>query len=160
MEASQLSVKFGAKHFRVLEIQKKMATLQEQIKGGQSMLDDRLRADYERSVRDEANLRNELEVAKGEAVQQNQASIQYSVLQQDLETAKALYTDFLNKTSQADIQRAEQFNNVRLIESAETPAADRAEPQPNDPARFRHQPRPGRRPGLPYGEHEHHRKEC
>jgi polysaccharide biosynthesis transport protein len=121
VEASQLSVKFGAKHFRVLEIQKKMATLQEQIKGGQSMLDDRLRADYERAVRDEANLRNELELAKGEAVQQNQASIQYSVLQQDLETAKALYTDFLNKTSQADIQRAEQFNNVRLIESAETP---------------------------------------
>jgi hypothetical protein len=85
------------------------------------MLDDRLRADYERAVRDEANLRNELEVAKGEAVQQNQASIQYSVLQQDLETAKTLYTDFLNKTSQADIQRAEQFNNVRVIESAETP---------------------------------------
>ena len=121
VEASQLSVKFGAKHFRVQEIQKKMATLQEQIKGSQSMLDDRLKADYERAVRDEANLRNELEVAKSEAVQQNQASIQYSVLQQDLETAKALYTDFLNKTSQADIQRAEQFNNVRLIESAETP---------------------------------------
>jgi capsular exopolysaccharide family len=121
VEASRLSVKFGAKHFSVQEIQKKMATLQEQIKGSQSMLDDRLRADYERAVRDEANLRNELEIAKGEAVQQNQASIQYSVLQQDLETAKALYTDFLNKTSQADIQRAEQFNNVRLIESAETP---------------------------------------
>ena len=106
--------------FQVLEIQKKWPPSRSRLRG-QSMLDDRLRADYERSVRDEADLRNELEVAKGEAVQQNQASIQYSVLQQDLETAKALYTDFLNKTSQADIQRAEQFNNVRLIESAETP---------------------------------------
>ncbi len=121
VEASQLSVRFGAKHPRVQEIQKKMATIEEQIKGSQSMLEDRLKADYERAVRDEANFKNELEVAKGEAVQQNQASIQYSVLRQDLETAKSLYTDFLNKTSQADIQRAEQFNNVRLIESAETP---------------------------------------
>jgi polysaccharide biosynthesis transport protein len=121
VEASQLSVKYGAKHPRLLEIQKKMATLQEQIKGSQSMLDDRLKADYERAVRDEANLKVELESAKGEAVQQNQASIQYSVLRQDLETAKALYTDFLNKTSQADIQRAEQFNNVRSIEAAEAP---------------------------------------
>ena len=121
LEASQLSVKFGAKNPRLQEIQKQMATLQDQIKGSQSMLEERLKADYERAVRDEANLKVELERAKGEAVQQNQAAIQYSVLRQDLETAKALYTDFLNKTSQANIQRAEQFNNVRLIESAETP---------------------------------------
>jgi capsular exopolysaccharide synthesis family protein len=121
VEASQLSVKFGAKNPKLQEVQKQMATLQEQIIGSQSMLEDRLKGDYERAVRDEANLKNELEVAKGEAVQQNQASIQYSVLRQDLETAKALYTDFLNKTSQADIQRAEQFNNVRSIEAAETP---------------------------------------
>jgi polysaccharide biosynthesis transport protein len=121
VEASQLSVKYGAKHPKLQEVQKKMATLQEQIKGGQSMLDDRLKADYERAVKDEANFKTELETAKNEAVQQNQASIQYSVLRQDLETAKALYTDFLNKTSQADIQRAEQFNNVRSIEAAEAP---------------------------------------
>jgi capsular exopolysaccharide synthesis family protein len=121
VESSQLSVKFGAKNPRLQEIQKQMATLQDQIKGSQSMLEDRLKADYERAVRDEANLKTELETAKGEAVQQNQASIQYSVLRQDLETAKTLYTDFLNKTSQADIQRAEQFNNVRSIESAEAP---------------------------------------
>jgi polysaccharide biosynthesis transport protein len=121
LEASQLSVKYGAKHPRHQEVQKQMATLQEQINGSQSMFDGKLMADYELAVRDEAKLKTELEIAKGDAVQQNQASIQYSVLQQDLETAKALYTDFLNKTSQADIQRAEQFNNVRLIESAEAP---------------------------------------
>jgi polysaccharide biosynthesis transport protein len=120
--ASQLSVKFGAKHPRLQEIQKQMATLQEQIKGSQSVLEERLKADYERATRDEESLKVELDRAKNDAVQQNQAAIQYSVLQQDLETAKALYTDFLNKTSQASIQRAEQFNNVRLIEAAEAPS--------------------------------------
>jgi polysaccharide biosynthesis transport protein len=123
VEASQLSVKFGAKHPRVQEVQKRMATLEEQVKGSQSMMEDKLKADYERAVRDESSLNVELERAKGEAVEQNQAAIQYTVLRQDLETAKALYTDFLNKTSQASIQRAEQFNNVRLIESAEAPGA-------------------------------------
>jgi polysaccharide biosynthesis transport protein len=121
VEASQLSIKFGAKHPRVQEVQKKMATLQEQAKGSQSMMEEKLKADYERAVRDEASLNSELERAKSEAVEQNQAAIQYTVLRQDLETAKALYTDFLNKTSTASIQRAEQFNNVRLIEAAETP---------------------------------------
>ncbi|HEX5084492.1 MAG TPA: polysaccharide biosynthesis tyrosine autokinase, partial [Blastocatellia bacterium] len=120
VEASQLSVKFGAKNPKVQEVQKRMATLQEQLKGNQGRLEDKLKADYERATREEADLKAELERVKGEAVQQNQASIQYSVLQQDLETAKALYQDFLNKTSQAGIQRAEQFNNVRIIEEAES----------------------------------------
>lgn len=122
VEASQLSVKFGAKHPKLLEVQKKMATYQEQIKDNRSTLEERLKADYERTVRDEASLKVELERAKSDAVQQNQATIQYSVLRQDLDTAKALYTDFLNRTSQANIQRAEQFNNIRWIESAEAPS--------------------------------------
>jgi capsular exopolysaccharide synthesis family protein len=120
VEASQLSVKFGAKNPKVQEVQTRMATLQEQIKDSQLRLADKLKSDYERAAIDETNFKTELERAKGEAVQQNQASIQYSVLQQDLETAKSLYQDFLNKTSQASIQRAEQFNNVRMIEEAET----------------------------------------
>jgi polysaccharide biosynthesis transport protein len=120
VEASQLSVKFGAKNPKVQEVQRRMAELQEQEKGNQGRLEDKLKADYERAVREAADLKVELERVKGEAVQQNQASIQYSVLQQDLETAKALYQDFLNKTSQAGIQRAEQFNNVRMIEEAES----------------------------------------
>jgi polysaccharide biosynthesis transport protein len=119
VEAAQLSVKFGAKNPKLQEVQRRMITLQDQIKGSQSMLADKLRSDYERAVIDEQNFKTELDRAKGEAVQQNQAAIQYSVLQQDLETAKSLYSDFLNKTSQASIQRAEQFNNVRMIEEAD-----------------------------------------
>jgi polysaccharide biosynthesis transport protein len=121
VEASQLSVKFGAKNPRLLEVQKKMATYQDQLKENQTTLEDRLKADYGRAIRDEAAINIQLERAKSEAVQQNQAAIQYSVLQQDLATAKALYTEFLNTTTQADIQRAEQFNNVRMIEEAEAP---------------------------------------
>src|SRR5262245_10667949 len=119
--ASQLSVKFGPKHPKLVEIRQQMATLQEQIKENQSMLEERLKADYGRAVGEEKSLKAALMISKGEAVRQNQAAIQYSVLQQDLATAKSLYTDFLNKTSQANIQRAEQFNNVRLIEGAEPP---------------------------------------
>lgn len=121
--ASQLSVKFGAKHPKLIEIQQQMKTLQEQISSNRGSLEEKLKADYERAVREEGSLRAALDRAKSEAVHQNQASIQYSVLQQDLSTAKTLYTDFLNKTSQANIQRAEQFNNVRLIETAEPPRA-------------------------------------
>src|SRR5262245_61751188 len=121
VSAAQLGIKFGAKHPKLQEIHKQMDTYEEQIRGNQSNLEERLKADYERALREEGELKAALERAKNDAVQQNQATIQYSILKQDLETAKTLYTDFLNKTSQTDIQRAEQFNNVRLIEEAETP---------------------------------------
>jgi polysaccharide biosynthesis transport protein len=120
VEASQLSLKFGKNNPRMQDIQKRMATLQEQIKGNQGTLAEKLKAEYEQAASKAATFKDQLEIARGEAVQQNQAAIQYSVLQQDLETAKALYNEFLNKTSQANIQRAEQFNNVRVIEEAET----------------------------------------
>jgi len=119
--ASQLGVKFGSRHPKLIEIRQQMATIQEQIDANRSILEEKLKADYERAVREEDPLKAALNRAKAEAVQQNQAAIQYNVLQQDQATAKALYTDFLSKTSQANIQLAEQYNNVRLIEAAEPP---------------------------------------
>jgi capsular exopolysaccharide synthesis family protein len=121
VQASQLSVRFGAKHPKLLEIRQQMVTIQEQIDANRSTLAEKLKADFDRAVREEASLKAALARSKSDAVQENQAAIQYSILQQDLETAKALYTEFLNKTSQARMQLAEQYNNVRLIEAAEVP---------------------------------------
>jgi polysaccharide biosynthesis transport protein len=64
-------------------------------------------------------------------VQQNQDAIQYNILKQEVETAKGLYTDFLNKTSQAQVEVAQQHNNLRLIQPARVPGS------PIGPARFR-----------------------
>ena len=119
--AAQLNVKFGSKHPKLIEIRQQMATLQDQISANQQILEEKLKANYARAVSEENSLKTALAISQNEAVRQNQAAIKYSVLQQNLATAKSLYTDFLNKTSQANIQRAEQFNNVRLIEAAEPP---------------------------------------
>jgi polysaccharide biosynthesis transport protein len=121
LEQSQLSVKYGPENPQVAVVEQKIKVLKEQITDNQRSLEDKLKVDYERSVRDERELNNALDVAKGEAVQQNQAAIQFSTLQAELDTAKALYTDFLNKTKQADLQLAEQHNNLKIIETAETP---------------------------------------
>jgi capsular exopolysaccharide synthesis family protein len=61
--------------------------------------------------------------AKGEATVQNEAAIQFNLLKQEVETNKQLYQDFLNKTNQAEAQKVEQQNNLRIIEAAEVPSA-------------------------------------
>ena len=69
-------------------------------------------------MREEEMIKARLGQARGEAVKQNQDSIQLNIKKQEVETAKALYNDFLEKANQADVQVAEQSNNVRVIEPA------------------------------------------
>jgi len=123
IEAAELGVKYGPENPRVAEVEQKIRAYRGQIADNRKTLEERLRADYERATREEQSFKRALERAKAEAVQQNQAAIQYSIYESDVQTAKALYTDFLGKTKQADLQLAEQHNNMRVIEPAQAPAS-------------------------------------
>ncbi len=131
VDYAEMSVKYGPENPRVAEVQQRIKALREQLAENRGTLEERLKADYERASRDERSVKQALERAKGEAVQQNQNATQYSIYQADLDTARALYTDFLQKTKQADLQLAEQHNNLRVIEPAEVPGS------PVGPMRFR-----------------------
>ncbi len=131
VEEAELGIKYGPENPRVAETQSKIKSLLSQLGEARQTLEGKLRADYERALRDERSLKSALERAKSEAVQESQASIQYGILKSDVDTAKTLYTDFLQKTKQADLELAEQHNNMRVIEPAEVPGS------PIGPMRFR-----------------------
>jgi polysaccharide biosynthesis transport protein len=128
---ADLETRYGPENPQIIQVKQRMAAIQEQINQSRSTLADRLKADYERAVRDEQSLKTALEKAKGEAVQQNQAAIQFNILKQDVETSNKLYTEFLQNTNQANLQVAEQHNNVRVISPARVPKT------PISPARMR-----------------------
>ena len=121
MTVAQLRVKYGPKNSRVMEAQQQIITVEEQIRAARANLEQKLQLDYERAVQDEQSLKAALEKSKDEAARENQAAIQYNILKQDLDTARSLYTDFLQKTNQAKAQVAEQHNNIRVIERAAVP---------------------------------------
>lgn len=131
LEAAQLDVKYGRMNPRVMEVRQQIATLEEQLESSRVALEAKVKADYGRAIREEQALKAILERSKQEAATQNQAEIKYNLLKQDVDTAKSLYTEFLQKLSQADIQLAEQQNDLLLAEPAETPSA------PIGPDRFR-----------------------
>jgi capsular exopolysaccharide synthesis family protein len=118
---AQLSATYGEKHPKLVEVKQQIAAIDQQIAESRGGLELKLKADYERSVRDEASMKAALDRAKAEAAQQNQAFIEYNILKQDVETNKGLYTDFLQKTSQAKIQEHEQHNNMRMIDPPQVP---------------------------------------
>lgn len=120
-QEAELGVRYGPDNPKVAEVRQKIAAIQSQLKDSSKSLEEKLKNEYDRAVRDENMLKAALTQAKAEAIQQNQAAIQYNLLKGDVETNKALYQDFLNKTNQAQAQVAEQQNNLRVIEPAQVP---------------------------------------
>ena len=135
IQSSQYVGRFGPDNPRTQDVQKQIVALQRQLDEGRKNLGEKLKADYERAARDEQTLRAALERSKAETkseeIQQNQANVQFGLLQQDVQIAKNLYTEFLQKTNQASVQLAEQHNNLQIIEPATMPVA------PIGPNRFR-----------------------
>jgi capsular exopolysaccharide synthesis family protein len=123
VELAQLSTKFGPKNPEVIRVNNEIGELERQIGTSQTTLAEQLKADYERAVKDEKALKELVAAAKQEAAQQNQDTIQFSILKQDVETAKALYNEFLQKTNQMNLRVAEQENNMSLAEPAEVPGS-------------------------------------
>jgi capsular exopolysaccharide synthesis family protein len=129
--ADKLDIKYGDENPQVLEIRQQITTIKGQIEAARKTLEEKLKGEYLVTLRDEQSLKAALQQSKGEAVQQNQDAIQYGILKQEVDTAKALYNDFLQKTSQAKVQVAQQHNNLRLIQPARVPKS------PLGPSRFR-----------------------
>lgn len=129
--AEKLDLKYGPEHPQVTQTRVEIKNAKTQIETARKALENKLKAEYELALRDERALKIALQQAKGEAVQQNQDAIQFNILKQEVDTDKALYTDFLQKTSQAKVEVAQQHNNMRLIQPARVPGG------PVGPARFR-----------------------
>src|SRR6185295_597127 len=99
-QKAELGNKFGDDNPKVKEVNLKIAAIQAQIKDSQGSLEEKLKTEYERAVRDEKQLEQLLAQAKGEAITQNQAGIQLNMLKQEVEMSKQIYQDYLNKTNQ------------------------------------------------------------
>jgi len=121
LKLAELNARFGPENPRVIETRHQIEELETMIVDSAKVLSERLRADYDRAVREEALIKDSLTKAKGEAIQQNQDAIQFNILKQNVDTAKELYNDFLQKTNQVNIQRADQVKDLRIIDPARTP---------------------------------------
>lgn len=121
LKLAEINARYGPENPRVLETRRQIEELQIMIAESGKTLAERLRADYERAVREESLIKESLAKAKNDAIQQNQDIIQFNILKQNVDTAKSLYDDFLQKTNQVNIQRSEQIKDLRIIDPARTP---------------------------------------
>ena len=118
IEVAQLIATFGPENPRVVAVRNQIAELERLIAESTKNLGDRLKAEAERASREEKLLKDSFGVAKTEAIQHNQAAIKFNILKQNVDTTKALYNDFLQKTNQAQIEQRQEANDMRIIDLA------------------------------------------
>lgn len=118
VELAQLTATFGPENPKVVAMRNQIRELERLIEESIKNLGARLKAEAERAGREEKLLKDSFEAAKAEAVQQNQASIKFNILKQNVDTTKALYNDFLQKTNHAQIEQRQEANDMRIIDLA------------------------------------------
>lgn len=126
VQEAQLSVKFGSTNPALVAVRQQIASIEKQIGESREILKEKLKADYERAIREEKSLTEALDKAKLEASRQNQATIQYNILDQQAQITKTLYNDFLQKTNQASIAKADSTfstSNIQILDHARLPGA-------------------------------------
>src|SRR5262249_28676727 len=121
VQAAQLDVNYGPDNPQTVEVQQQMAVIRKQIESHRKSLEVKLKLDFDRSLRDEQRFNRALEEAKDNTAKENVDTFQYGILQQEVDTTKALYNNFLEKSSEAKFELAQQQNNLRVVEPARAP---------------------------------------
>jgi polysaccharide biosynthesis transport protein len=119
--AAQLELTYGPDNPKVQDVQQQMAKIREQIAESRTALEGKIKSDYSRALRDDDSLKQALAQAKSEAVEQDQASVQYNILKQEVDTSRALYNELLQKASHAELDTAKQKSNINIIRPARVP---------------------------------------
>src|SRR5262249_4673607 len=106
---------------QTLEVQQQIVAIRKQIESLRKSLEAKLNLDFDRAVRDERAFKRALEEAKSDGAQENLDTVQYGILHQEVDTTKALYRNFLKRSSEANFELAQQQNNLRVVEPARAP---------------------------------------
>jgi capsular exopolysaccharide synthesis family protein len=80
-----------------------------------------LETKYRQSVDREDALRKSFNQQKGETVTQNEAAINYRILQQEIETNKGLLDSLLQRSKENDVVLAGRPNNINVVDYAIVP---------------------------------------
>ena len=122
---AQLMVDATEEAPEVKEIDQQIAELDRQVKEIRSRKSNtiltNLETNYRQALGREQALRAAFEKQRGETLTQNEAAINYRIIQQEIETNKALLDNLLQRSKENDVIMASKPNNISVIDYAIVP---------------------------------------
>src|SRR5437588_1375866 len=122
---SQLLVNNTEEWPEVKEINQQIAVLEKQVADTKSratsVVTTNLETRYKQALERENSIRADFNKQRGETLTQNEAAINYRIIQQEIETNKQLLDGLLQRSKENDVVLAGTPNNVSVVDYAVTP---------------------------------------
>jgi succinoglycan biosynthesis transport protein ExoP len=122
---AQLLVEYTEKYPEVREIDQQIALLERQIKEARSratsIVTTNLETRYREALAREQSLRAAFNQQRSETLTQNEAAVNYRIIQQEIETNKTLLDGLLQRNKENDVLVAGTPNNIRVVDYAPVP---------------------------------------
>jgi succinoglycan biosynthesis transport protein ExoP len=110
----------------VKEVNQQIAELERQVKESRthksSTILMNLETDYRQTFAREQALRKSFAQQRGETVTQNEAAINYRIIQQEIETNKSLLNNLLQRAKENDVLMTNKPNNVSVVDYSIPPS--------------------------------------
>ncbi|HKB65410.1 MAG TPA: polysaccharide biosynthesis tyrosine autokinase [Pyrinomonadaceae bacterium] len=122
---AQLMVDATEEAPEVKEVDQQIAELDRQAKEMRlrksSTILTNLETSYRQTLAREQELRKSFEKQRGETLTQNEAAINYRIIQQEIQTNKTLLDNLLQRSKENDVIMASKPNNISVVDYAITP---------------------------------------
>lgn len=120
-ERARLSERYGDKHPEIQRVASQIVDSQRQIDQEVDKTAESVKNDYEAALAEERSLSQDLEAQKEAALDLNRKSIDYSVLQRQAESNRAIYDSLLQRAKEFNVINNSRANNVRVLDKAQVP---------------------------------------
>ena len=121
-ERTELLKKFRSKHPTVQALDSQIQSVQDQLEIEIQQVVTSIKNKYELAQLQEQELGKALEDLKVEAQELNQKSVQYNVLQREVDSNQRLYETLLQRAKETSLTERLETSNVRIIELAAIPS--------------------------------------
>ncbi|REJ78559.1 MAG: hypothetical protein DWQ47_03660 [Acidobacteria bacterium] len=127
LQLEQLKVEFTEEWPAVKEVRRKIAAVENELKGTRKLSADVQLSDLQRQFREASSRENELrrnfEAQRNAVLNQNEAAINYNIIRQEIATNKTLLDSLLQRARETEVILNGTPNNVNLVDRAQPPSA-------------------------------------
>ncbi|HEX3101191.1 MAG TPA: polysaccharide biosynthesis tyrosine autokinase, partial [Pyrinomonadaceae bacterium] len=132
-QLDQLKVDFTDEWPEVKKVQRQIAAIEKELEANKKRSTDTQLAGLEQTFREASSRENELrsnfEAQRNTVLDQNQAAINYRIIQQEIDTNKTLLSNLLQRSRETEVILNGTPNNVHIVDRALVPS------YPNGPHR-------------------------
>lgn len=107
---------------QMLQQRRQIDELDRQIQSEVAAIRTSIQTDYTTSSRKESMLRSQIETLKREFMELQNRSVQYQILQRDVDTSRTLYEGILQRLKEIGVVAGATLNNIAIVEQAKVPS--------------------------------------